>query len=301
MRSVPVTVVIPTYNRADSICAALESVFSQTVFPEEILIVDDGSDDETVFVLNEKFREQRDKFRILSLEHGGVSRARNRGVQNANQDWIAFLDSDDVWLPQKLERQWDTIQEEGGEILQTQEIWIRNGRRINPPVHLLKKNGDIFDLSLEFCAITPSSVLLKKELYQNAGGMDESLPACEDYDLWLRITARHPVRLLDELLLIRYAGHEDQLSFRYPVMDRFRIYSILKLLNSDLLNDIQRKSAERILFIKWNILKQGRVKRNLWNESDDLLLSRVLENGFDSSFGFALKRFLLQEETWSKG
>ncbi|PKA04719.1 glycosyltransferase family 2 protein [Leptospira ellisii] len=300
MRSIPVTVVIPTHNRADQVGAALESVLRQTVFPEEILIVDDGSSDGTVSALDSKFREERGRFRILSLEHGGVSRARNRGVENATQEWIAFLDSDDVWLPQKLERQWNTIRKENPPILQTQEIWNRNGRRINPPAHLLKKDGDIFDLSLEFCAIIPSSVFLKKELYQNAGGMDEEMPACEDYDLWLRITALYPVRLLDELLLIRYAGHEDQLSFRYPVMDRFRIYSILKLLNSDLLNDTQRVCAERILFIKWNILKQGRVKRNRWEGAYDLLLSQVLENGFDSSFDLELKRFLLQDEEWSK-
>ncbi|XDD49110.1 glycosyltransferase family 2 protein [Leptospira sp. WS92.C1] len=301
MNLIPVSVVIPTFNRENQVCSAIESVLKQTVLPMEILIVDDGSTDSTISLIRNRFKDFLDQIRIFSLEHGGVSRARNFGVERSVFDWIAFLDSDDLWLPDKLKVQWKVLQEQKDiEILQSQEIWIRNGKRINPPAHLQKSNGWIFDRSLEMCSITPSSVLLKKDLYVSAGKMDEELPACEDYDLWLRITATHPVTLLDELLLVRYGGHDDQLSFQHPVMDRFRIYSILKILSSDLLNENQRNSSKRILFIKWNLLKQGKIKRNIWKNELDLDLEIVLHEGLNSKSGKHLKDFLLQDADWTR-
>ncbi|EQA73050.1 glycosyltransferase family 2 protein [Leptospira noguchii] len=296
MNNVPISVVIPTYNRENKILNAISSVLKQTLPPKEIIVVDDGSTDTTVSKIQEKFS---DKIQILLLEHKGVSHARNRGVENATGDWIAFLDSDDEWLSEKLEKQWKHIEEHPEtEILQSQEIWIRNGRKVNPPTRLSKRDGDIFEQSLEFCSVTPSSVLLKKELYQNQGGMDEKLLACEDYDLWLRITSQTTVVLLDEFLLVRYGGHKDQLSFQYPAMDRFRIYSILKLLSSHLLNQTQRRLAEQNLFIKWGVLRQGRVKRNNWKEELDLILDSVLKEGLDSYFGIQMQEFLLENQNW---
>ncbi|MCH1913610.1 glycosyltransferase [Leptospira noguchii] len=296
MNNVPISVVIPTYNRENKILNSISSVLKQTLPPKEIIVVDDGSTDTTVSKIQETFS---DKVQILLLEHKGVSHARNRGVENASGDWIAFLDSDDEWLSEKLEKQWKHIEEHPEtEILQSQEIWIRNGRKVNPPTRLSKKDGDIFEQSLEFCSVTPSSVLLKKELYQNQGGMDEKLLACEDYDLWLRITSQTTVVLLDEFLLVRYGGHKDQLSFQYPAMDRFRIYSILKLLNSHLLNQTQRRLAEQNLFIKWGVLRQGRVKRNNWKEELDLILDSVLKEGLDSYFGIQMQEFLLENQNW---
>ncbi|EMI61005.1 glycosyltransferase [Leptospira noguchii] len=296
MNNVPISVVIPTYNRENKILNSISSVLKQTLPPKEIIVVDDGSTDATVSKIQETFS---DKVQILLLEHKGVSHARNRGVENASGDWIAFLDSDDEWLSEKLEKQWKHIEEHPKtEILQSQEIWIRNGRKVNPPTRLSKKDGDIFEQSLEFCSVTPSSVLLKKELYQNQGGMDEKLLACEDYDLWLRITSQTTVVLLDEFLLVRYGGHKDQLSFQYPAMDRFRIYSILKLLSSHLLNQTQRQLAEQNLFIKWEVLRQGRIKRNNWKEELDLILDSVLKEGFDSYFGIQMQEFLLKNQNW---
>ncbi|EMS85863.1 glycosyltransferase family 2 protein [Leptospira noguchii] len=296
MNNVPISVVIPTYNRENKILNSISSVLKQTLPPKEIIVVDDGSTDATVSKIQETFS---DKVQILLLEHKGVSHARNRGVENASGDWIAFLDSDDEWLSEKLEKQWKHIEEHPKtEILQSQEIWIRNGRKVNPPTRLSKKDGDIFEQSLEFCSVTPSSVLLKKELYQNQGGMDEKLLACEDYDLWLRITSQTTVVLLDEFLLVRYGGHKDQLSFQYPAMDRFRIYSILKLLSSHLLNQTQRRLAEQNLFIKWEVLRQGRIKRNNWKEELDLILDSVLKEGFDSYFGIQMQEFLLKNQNW---
>ncbi|MBM9501340.1 glycosyltransferase family 2 protein [Leptospira sp. 201903071] len=301
MNSLPVSVIIPTFNREQKILTAIESVLKQTRLPEEILVVDDGSTDGTVSNIRGRFSNFLERIRILTLEHHGVSYARNRGVELASCDWIAFLDSDDEWLPEKLERQWEFLQKNPNvRILQSSEVWIRNGKRVNPPIYLQKKDGQIFGESLEFCAVTPSSVILQKGLFLETGGMDENLPACEDYDLWLRITSQNPVVLLSEELLIRYGGHEDQLSFQYPVMDRFRIYSILKLLNTHILTAAQEEQAEAILFIKWNVLKQGRIKRNLWNPGLDLLWEETIRNGFSSPSGKSFQTFLLSNENWTR-
>ncbi|AOP34575.1 glycosyl transferase [Leptospira tipperaryensis] len=301
MNSLPITVIIPTYNREQKVLNAIESVLKQTQLPAEILIVDDGSMDETVANIRERFSNSIQRIQILSKEHKGVSSARNLGVEKARSNWIAFLDSDDEWLPLKLERQWKYLQEHPEiRILQSLEVWIRNGKRVNPPIYLQKKGGSIFSESLEFCAITPSSVILEKELYVLSGGMDEDLPACEDYDLWLRISSQNEVALLSEELLIRYGGHEDQLSFQFPVMDRFRIYSILKLLNTQRLTDAQKEQAKAILFIKWNVLKQGRLKRNTWNETLDLLWNETIRDGFLSPSGESLRKFLLASENWTR-
>lgn len=295
-----ISVVIPTFNREDKVIKAISSVLAQTFRPKEIIVVDDGSMDSTISKIQETFPNPSDRIQILSLVHKGVSHARNRGVEKASGDWIAFLDSDDEWLPEKLERQWKYCEKHPEtEIIQSQEIWIRNGKRVNPPAYLSKRNGWIFEQSLEFCSVTPSSVLLKKDLYENQGGMDERLPACEDYDLWLRITSKTPVALLNEFLLVRYGGHKDQLSVRYPAMDRFRIYSIIKLLNSNLLDEGQRNRAEEILSVKWGILRQGRIKRNSWSEELDFLLRSVTEDGLASSSGIRIQQFLLENKNWT--
>jgi len=86
--------------------------------------------------------------------------------------------------------------------------------------------------------------MLTRRLFEETGGFDEAMPACEDYDLWLRITPNHQVRLIDKKLLTRYGGHEDQLSERFPAMDRFRIYSLLKIYGLGILNDTQKNPGE---------------------------------------------------------
>ncbi|MBM9578856.1 glycosyltransferase family 2 protein [Leptospira sp. 201903070] len=301
MIHLPISVVIPTYNREQKILTAIESVLKQTRLPEEILVVDDGSTDGTISNIQERFSDFLETIRILTLQHRGVSYARNRGVEIAKTDWVAFLDSDDEWFPKKLERQWEFLQKNADvRILQSLEVWIRNGKRVNPPAHLQKKGGWIFEESLEFCAVTPSSVILQKKLFLESGGMDEALPACEDYDLWLRISSQNPVFLLNEELLIRYGGHEDQLSFQYPVMDRFRIYSILKLLSTHRLTLKQEEQAKAILFIKWNLLKQGRIKRNLWISELDSLWEETIRSGLSSRSGISIQKFLLTNENWTR-
>jgi glycosyltransferase involved in cell wall biosynthesis len=257
-----VSIVIPTRNRAPLLGRALDSVFCQTFTDFEIIVVDDASTDETGRL--EVFsRPSRMPVRYVRLDaECGVSKTRNTGAAASHGQWLAFLDSDDEWYPTKLEKQVAYHAAfPGCRISQTKEVWIRNGRRVNPPLTHEKKQGYIFEQSLLRCMITPSSVMMQKSLFEEAGGFNESIPACEDYDLWLKITCRHSVGLIDESLLTRYGGHADQLSACVKGLDRFRIRSIIDLLGSGRLTHEQETLSRQELARKSIIVAQGFRKR----------------------------------------
>jgi glycosyltransferase involved in cell wall biosynthesis len=253
----PIAVIIPTYNRAHLLPRAVGSVLSQTRRDFELIIVDDGSTDSTPALQILKNLDSRLHY-VRYPDNRGVSHARNFGVRQTSATWIAFLDSDDEWLPQKLEKQmaYATAHPETA-LNQTKELWIRNGKRVNPPKTHEKPVGDLFAASLRRCMITPSSVMLKRQLFLDMGGFNELLTACEDYDLWLRITCRHQAGLVDEYLLKRYGGHDDQLSATVPILDRFRIQSILDLLSRDCLTCEQRDIAKIRLTALATIVAEG--------------------------------------------
>jgi glycosyltransferase involved in cell wall biosynthesis len=255
-----VSVIIPTYNRKSLLERAVKSVLKQTFTDYELIIVDDASNDNTA---KSDYLQRHGKLSYYRFEaHRGVSAARNFGVQKSHGTWMAFLDSDDEWLPKKLEKQcaWLAAHPEFL-ICQTQEIWMRNGVRVNPPKTHVKIHGFQFKENLERCMITPSSVMIEKKLFLETGGFSEEFPACEDYDLWLRITRDFQVGLIDELLLIRYGGHADQLSSTTPLLDKFRIQSMESILKDNKLSALQRKQVLHELCKKADIMANGFKKR----------------------------------------
>lgn len=265
---ISIAVVIPTFNRMAVLPRALDSVMAQTRAADEIIVVDDGSSDGTA----ERIEQTYPAVCAIRQANAGVSVARNRGIAAASSEWIALLDSDDAWMPEKLERQTEAIEGEAGAVLcHTEEVWIRNGRRINPMKKHQKAGGWIFDRCLPLCAISPSSAMIRRELLLDLGGFDESLPACEDYDLWLRICARHPVLFVDTPLVTKHGGHEDQLSRKYWGMDRFRVRALEKLLDDTSmdLRDTDRAAAIRTLRRKLEILEAGARKRGKSAEADE--------------------------------
>lgn len=257
-----VSVIIPFFNRKAFLGRAVSSVLKQTFQDFELILVDDGSTDtpnpEALIA------EAPMACRIVRLNAvHGVSAARNIGVRESRGRRIAFLDSDDEWDPEKLNRQlaWWAKHSEF-RICQTREIWIRNGVRVNPPRTHRKKGGWIFPESLARCMITPSSVMMERSLYDEMGGFNESLPACEDYDLWLKITSRYPIGLVEEYLLTRYGGHADQLSSSVPMLDRFRIRALLDLLRRGIADERYRRLAARNLATRAGFVAGGYKKRN---------------------------------------
>jgi glycosyltransferase involved in cell wall biosynthesis len=260
-----VTVIIPTFDRAGVLPRAIDSALSQQGADFEVLVADDGSADATAEVLSRYAGDRR--VRVLTLPHGGVCLARNAAVAASASPLIAFLDSDDEWLPGKLAAQIALLEKTGLEICQTGEIWIRNGVRVNPPAHYVKREGDLFALSLKYCMITPSSVLMTRSLFEASGGFNPEFPACEDYELWLRITNRHQVGLISKPMMIRYGGHADQLSIRHPAQDRFRIRGITLLLDGKALDPAQRALAVSTLEEKLRIYHAGCRKRGKTEEA----------------------------------
>jgi glycosyltransferase involved in cell wall biosynthesis len=254
-----VSVIIPTFNRAKKIVRAISSVLSQTFTDFEIIVVDDGSTDGTEDVV------AGFAHRISYIVHPsnlGVSAARNTGIRKSNAQFIAFLDSDDYWLPEKLAVQMDFFKANTQALAcQTEEIWIRKGCRVNPKKKHLKPSGNIFEPSLKLCLVSPSAVMLKRSVLEEVGMFDEDLPACEDYDLWLRIACRYPVYLIQQQLVIKEGGRPDQLSSLHMGIDRFRIKALVKLIKSGALNKRQFRATLEELFLKCQIYGNGCLKR----------------------------------------
>lgn len=252
-----VSVIITTYNRCDLVAEAIESVWKQDFNDYEIIVVDDGSSDSTGEVL-----KKYNNVTYFYQENHGVSQARNQGLKLARGEFISFLDSDDLWLPKKLSAQIAVMGKNPEiKVTYTDEIWIRKGKRVNPMKKHQKYSGWIFKKCLPLCIISPSSVMLQRQVFDEVGFFDESLPVCEDYDLWLRISAGFPVVFINDTLIIKRGGQEDQLSHRFWGNDRFRVIALEKIIRAEVLDAGMKKLAIQELVKKSTILENGFRKR----------------------------------------
>lgn len=267
-----VSIVIPTYNRWPMVRDAVESVLGQNYKQFELIVVDDGSQDKTV----ENLESYGSALRVISQSQRGVAAARNLGVRSSSGRYLSFLDSDDLWQPRKLETQvafMDAAPEV--QISQTEEIWIRKGVRVNPKKRHRKPSGDIFRASLDLCLVSPSAVMMTRELFERVGGFDETFTVCEDYDLWLRVAVDTPVPLIPVPLVLKRGGREDQLSRSTWGLDRFRVLALRKLLRSGLsacpaqvgLRGEKRRWVMEALANKVAVLVQGARKRGKEGEA----------------------------------
>ena len=262
-----ISVIIPTFNRKKTLGRAIQSVSNQSLSPFEILIIDDGSNDGT----KEWVKESPQDIKYIYQNNQGVSSARNKGIKYAYGDWIAFLDSDDEWLPNKLYEQVKAIGSNPEiKFFHTNEIWIRNGLRVNQMKKHKKYGGYIFEKCLDMCKVSPSSVLIKKEIFDDVGAFDNSLRVCEDYDLWLRITSKYPVVFLDIPFIYKYGGHAGQLSKVNDGIESYRIQSLEKIIKSGILSSQQRIIAVNTLVNKMKIYAKGLEKRNKLRDLQDI-------------------------------
>jgi glycosyltransferase involved in cell wall biosynthesis len=255
--SFSISVVIPTFNRLIYLERAIKSVLNQTVDVNEIIIVDDGSNDGTSEFINSNYPD----LKYIFQPNRGVSAARNMGIAAAKSNWIAFLDSDDEWVNNKLKEQVTQL-ELNPEInfCHSNEIWIRNGSEIKQKNNHKKFGGLIFDKCLDKCLISPSSVICRKSLLNNLKGFDEDLLICEDYDLWLRLTSQNPVLFIEKPLIIKYGGHQDQLSTNNGGIERYHIKSLEKLIKQDFPHE-QKILIKNMLINKIRIYANGAKKR----------------------------------------
>lgn len=272
-----ISVVIPSFNRGDRLVRALHSVLAQTHAELELVVVDDGSTDATPELLKD-IKDRR--VRVISQANRGVSAARNRGIAKARGAMIALLDSDDCWMPDKLDRQLRFMREGEWEISQTEELWIRQGRRVNPRQKHVKHGGWIFEPSLALCLVSPSCVMFSRRCWEVVGPFDENLPACEDYDLWLRCSLKYPIGLVPQALVKKIGGHPDQLSRKIIGLDIYRIYSLVKVGQTTGLPTDKRRALLKNLELRANRYIQGCLKRDKPEEAQRIreLIATLLGN-----------------------
>ncbi len=264
MKQPLVSVILPTYNRAWSLKTAIDSVLFQNYLNIELIVIDDGSQDNT----KELLKGYKNQIRVLTQENAGVSAARNRGIEKSRGEFIALLDSDDSWDKRKISCQMDFFMANPEVLIcQTQEVWIRNHKRVNPKIKHKKPSGMIFEQSLNLCLVSPSAVMMKREIFEQKGYFNEKFLVCEDYDLWLRISSTIPVFLIDKPYTIKNGGHRDQLSSLHS-QDKFRIRSLKNLLDSNTLTEDQSLKAEKVLKKKCDIYGNGCIKRGRQDEGE---------------------------------
>ena len=258
-----ISVIIPVFNREKFVAKAIDSVLSQTLLPDEIIVVDDGSTDGTIDIL----RSYHDKIKTISIANSGVSKARNEGIKASRGRWIALLDSDDIWHPTKLEEQ-IAYHERNNTIMisHTNEKWMRNDKEIKQKKTHAKPQGWCFEENLDFCKIAPSTIMIARKVFEEVGYFDEDLEVCEDYDLWLRILKNYELGLVENILTTKFAGHDDQLSFKHHSMDTFRIEALLKH------SELERVKAE--IEKKCHILIKGAQKHQ--NQEVEMFYSELL-------------------------
>ena len=252
-----ISVVIPSYNRKEFLKRSIDSAINQTKKPFEIIVVDDGSTDGTETMIKSDY----DFVKFIKQKNKGVSAARNIGIKVSIGEWICFLDSDDEWKKDKLEKQINAMKSNPGyKFFHSNEIWIKNGIRINQKKKHKKYGGDIFDKCLDMCRISPSSVMIDKTVFDEVGNFNENLVVCEDYELWLRICDKYRVFFIDEPLIIKYGGHQGQLSHSIESIENHRIKALEYLILENL-NMKNKRHAIQMLLSKLNIYLKGLVKR----------------------------------------
>ncbi len=278
-----ISVIIPTCNRERYILRALNSVLDQTFRDFDVWIIDDGGSDGTGDLIRKRAAQETEiRIHYEHTPNRGVAAARNLGIRQSGGDWIALLDSDDEWVPVKLEKQVNFLHRNPGiSLFHTGETWIRNGIRINTPQAYRKYGGEVFERSLPVCMIGPSTALISRYLFEEAGGFDEEYPVCEDYDFWLRVTSRYETGFIDEPLTVKYGGHADQLSTTTVAMDYWRVRSMCRILQIRSFSPVRRAVVLDEIRRKGRILLRGYRKHGRKEESREVLsMIRQADPGF---------------------
>ncbi|NOT79806.1 MAG: glycosyltransferase family 2 protein [Bacteriovoracaceae bacterium] len=274
-----IDIIIPTYNRAHTLERALNSIFHQTYTDFQIYLIDDASTDETALIKEKYINDPRFHYHFLEVSQG-VSHARNIGVALGNSQYVSFLDSDDEWLPLKLDEQVKHLTKNPDcQFIHSEEIWIRNGVRVNPKLKHNKNSTDLFQRSLEHCLISPSTVVIKRDLFLSLGGFDTSMTVCEDYDLWLKVLVSRDVIYISSPLINKYGGHADQLSIKFVAMDYWRIKSLFNLLKNKEVCSLQKLKITEVIIKKSKLLLSNYKKYNnqiQFAEIEQLLLAHSI-------------------------
>ena len=272
MKKSLVSVIIPVYNRTSLLLESVTSVVNQSFKDFELIIADDCSEENIKAAVSKIPGISGITLKWVCPEkHSGMAgKVRNLGVDASLSEYIAFLDSDDVWEKDKLKNQYSFMQKPENKnirISHTREKWLRGEKTVSQKSQKHKREGDIFEDALWKCIIGPSTVMMEKSLFYEAGGFREDLEVAEDYELWLKITDHEKIGYIDEMLTVKRAGDWDQLSEKYGQIEIFRIDALHSLLKQGYFKGEKKISAATVFSKKCRIYAEGCRKRGKTDEA----------------------------------
>lgn len=271
-----VSVVIPAYNRRRFLPAALESVASQTYPVSEIIVVDDGSSDGT-FEIAKAAAGEDPRIRVLKRSHGGANRARNAGIAEASGEWIAFLDSDDQFEPEKIDKQMQALDQFPA------AVGAFTGLRHMDPsgerIFIPRDNPSLFDLRCSNVLSSTSSALIRSDVLRAIGGFDPDLESCQDWELWFRLRRAGPITVVQEPLVRLDTGPHERIT-----------------------NDLEKVSrGHQAVFDRLGTGVEGAYQKNVVKSMHRLVLADIfLRNGRSrEALTKALSSFLGKPTPWA--
>lgn len=261
------SVIIPTYNREHFLKISLESVLTQTFRDFELIIVDDGSTDNTKKIVK-NYKSKKVKY--FYQKNKGPAAARNLGIKKAKGQFLCFLDSDDRLRSQKLQKTAEYIKKfPDYKIFHTEELWYRNLKYLPQKKIHKKPDGFAFSNALKICCISLSTAAISRQVFSKVGVFDEDFAVCEDYEFWLRATLFYLVKLIPYYLTIKEGGHSCQQSQKKG-LDKYRFLALYKLIKSFDLPPLFLKDAIKNLEKRARIYSQGAKKRKKIKEINDI-------------------------------
>jgi glycosyltransferase involved in cell wall biosynthesis len=275
-----IAAIIPVKGRPALLKEALDSILSGNILPSSVFVVIDsiGEEREMDSIALEEFFLRSKKifseihFKKIYSANEGPARARNLAAKEAKEEWISFLDSDDLWLPEKLESQISYLKKRphlhGASGL---ERWIKNGKVLIQPQKLRPGHGRFIKDSLHRCLVPCSSVIIRRSIFLDEGGFDENFPVCEDYEFWIRFLSRHPLGFIDREIAIKRSGDWSQLSSSHS-LDKYRILALLKSVQNCNFSKEESGEAKKACYEKFSIFESGAKKRGNHNEAEDLIM-----------------------------
>jgi len=283
-----ISVVIPAYNAAEFILESINSVLLQSVPVHEIIVVDDGSTDNT-FALCNKLAKNEPTLKLISQQNQGVSSARNKGINCAEGNWVAFLDSDDIWLPKKIELQLNLLKYYPEiKMILTDELLFADDQIISQSVYLntsfasqLPTQPGPIDKIMTFLLtesfVSTSSVLVNKKLLVKSGLFNTNISICEDRELWIKLANNAKVGLVPEVLVRKRQFHGNNLSSLPQIKWAKTLFKLLSELEADVNQKLisENSKPKKIFANNYFILA------NIFWYNDDL---KMAEKAFKKSF-----------------
>ncbi len=272
-----VNVIIPSYNRPEWTIRAIQSVAMQTYSNWHLILVDDGSSDNTYERACDYLKScDGISYTTVKTPNLGVSHARNIGIKLSSSPLISFLDCDDWWFPHKLEAQVNFLNNNPHlKWVYTEELWLKNDQPFLRKKQHQKFDTNIFENCVNRCFIGVSSVMIMREIFNTIGFFNEDYPVCEDYELWLRISNKYPIGFLSEEHIVKNGGHDDQLSTKYKAMDYWRVKASASMLNKGL-SENQTQAIKTFINKKAPILINGFNKYNHPKKAQEILRIKSL-------------------------